>query len=85
MRTFTRPVNLNGAELKQELAAAGIIVSDIVDFANGTIGFDTTNEEKAKEIVAAHDGTVIPPEPSVQDKLASVGLNLDDLKAALGL
>ena len=26
-----------------------------------------------------------PPEPTVEEKLASVGLNIDDLKAALGI
>ena len=26
-----------------------------------------------------------PPEPTIQEKLASVGLNIDDLKAALGI
>jgi hypothetical protein len=41
------------------------------------------NEVKAKELLDAHDGTT--PEPTIAEKLASVGLSIDDLKAALGL
>lgn len=85
MKTFTKPQNLNGQELIAELANAGIVVDQIFDFSDGTIGFETNNESKAASIVSAHNGTIIPSEPSVEDKLASVGLNLDDLKAALGI
>lgn len=85
MKTFTKPENLNGTELKKELATVGIVVSEIYDYSNGTIGFETDNEEKAAEIVAKHVGTVVPPEPTIEDKLASVGLNLSDLKTALGI
>ena len=83
MKIFTKPINLNGAELKEELAAVGIIVEEIIDFANGTIGFETNNEDLARQIVASHNGNIIPIEPSVTEKLASVGLSLDELKAAL--
>jgi len=85
MKTFTKPQNLNGAELKEELAAEGIVVEKIYDNADGTISFKANNESKAAGIVAAHNGTTVAPEPTIADKLASVGLNLDDLKAALGL
>jgi hypothetical protein len=85
MKTFNRPTNLNGAELKEELKAVGIIVESVIDFADGTIGFETDNELDAAEVVAAHNGTIVAPEPTIETKLASVGLNLDDLKAALGL
>ena len=47
------------------------------------ISGDCTKEE-AKKALDAHN----PPEPTpptVAEKLASVGLNLDDLKSALGL
>ena len=85
MKTFNKPANLNGAELKAELAAEGIIVETINDNADGTIFFETDNEAKAASVVANHNGNVIPAEPTVADKLASDGLNLDDLKEALGL
>jgi hypothetical protein len=85
MKIFTKPIKLNGAELREELKAEGIIVEKIYDFADGTIGFETNNENTAAAVVAAHNGTTIAPEPTIEDKLASVGLNLNDLKAALGL
>ena len=85
MKIFTKPQNLNGTELMQELAEVGLIVQSIEDLANGTIGFVTDNESAAASVVAAHNGTTIAPEPTVEDKLASVGLSITDLKAALGL
>lgn len=83
MRTFTKPKNLNGAELVAELAAVGIIIDKVFDFTNSTIGFETDNESAAAAVVAAHNGTTVAPEPTIADKLASVGLSLDELKAAI--
>ena len=85
MRIFTKPQNLNGTELMQELAQAGLIVQSIEDFANGTIGFETNDEALATSIVSAHNGTTVAPELCVADKLASVGLSVADLKTGLGL
>lgn len=90
MVEFIKPKNLNGTELRQELQNAGINISDD-RFSVSVIGetlildIDAKDTKKASEIVAAHNGTIIPTELSVADKLASVGLNLDDLKTALGL
>ena len=85
MNIFTKPIKLNGQELIDELANVGIIVNQVIDFANGTIGFETDDEVKASSVVAAHNGTIVAPEPTIEDKLASVGLNIVDLKSALGL
>jgi hypothetical protein len=38
---------------------------------------------QAQAALTAHNG--ITPEPTVVEKLASVGLSIDDLKAALGV
>jgi hypothetical protein len=88
MIKFTKPVNLNGAELLNELTQAGIDVIGlpVVD-GNNDFWLDIAEADKAKAtpIVAAHNGTIIPPEPTIEDKLASVGLSVTDLKAALGL
>lgn len=83
MKTFTKPKNLNGKELMSELETVGIIVKEITDFSNGTIGFETDNESAAAAIVAAHNGNTVAPEPTIADKLASVGLSLDELKSAI--
>jgi len=42
------------------------------------------NEAELLAAFAAHNPPA-PQEPTIEEKLASVGLNLDDLKAALGL
>lgn len=85
MAIFPRPINLNGAELKAEFAAAGVSITQLNDLLDGTIRVETDDEVKAAQIIAAHNGTTVAPEPTVEEKLASVGLNLVDLKAALGL
>ena len=91
MVKFNKPANLNGAELLSELAAVDIVL-DLTSQAptidgNGDLWLDISAADKAKaaEIVAAHNGTTVAPEPTIEDKLASVGLNLTDLKLALGL
>jgi hypothetical protein len=45
-------------------------------------GCDT--QKQADDAIAAHNAPE-PVEPSVGEKLASVGLSIDDLKVALGL
>jgi len=42
------------------------------------------NQSEADALIAAHNPTE-PTEPTVSEKLASVGLSISDLKAALGL
>ncbi len=88
MIQFTKPTNLNGAELLEELNAAGVKITEspLIDGA-GDLWLEIAEADKAKAegIVAAHDGTIIAPELSIADKLASVGLSVEDLKAALGL
>ena len=88
MITFIKPTNLNGTELLAELKSSGIdVVGSLIDDAQGNLLLDIkkADQEKAKAIVDAHNGTIIAPELTVADKLASVGLSIDDLKAALGV
>ena len=88
MIQFTKPANLNGTELLAELNAGGVVItqSPVIDGA-GDFWLDIEEADKAKAtpIVAAHNGTTVAPEQTIEDKLASVGLSLPDLKAALGL
>jgi len=88
MIQFNKPTNLNGTELIAELNAAGIVVSEPpFDDGQGNLWLDiaTSDEAIATAIVASHNGTTVAPEPTVAQKLESVGVSLDDLKAALGL
>ena len=88
MITFTKPTNLNGKELLDELSAVGIVVEGLpLDNGAGNLllKIASKDEVKAGEVVSLHNGTTIAPEPTIEDKLASVGLNLTDLKSALEL
>jgi hypothetical protein len=90
MLNFTIPTNLNGSELLDELIAGGVNIApkyDAVLIQDGSLWLDIAQADKAKatSIVAAHNGTTVAPELTVEQKLASVGLSLDDLKTALGL
>jgi hypothetical protein len=42
------------------------------------------SQDEAEQAIAAHNPPA-PTEPTVAEKLASVGLSVDDLKTALGL
>ena len=85
MIKFNKPVNLNGTELIAEIKAVGITINDIPILEDGELWLDieAKDEVKVAEIVANHNGTIIAPEPTIEDKLASVGLSLAELKAAL--
>ena len=90
MITFNKPQNVNGTQLRNELNAAGVTISYdefSVEIDNNALLLNILelDKEKAASIVAAHNGTTVAPEPTIEDKLASVGLSVDDLKAALGL
>jgi hypothetical protein len=88
MIKFNKPVNLNGTELLAELNAAGVLIeqSPTVD-GNDNLWLEIADEDKikAQTVVNAHNGTTVAPEPTIADKLASIGLSIDDLKGALGL
>jgi hypothetical protein len=90
MIKFDKPEKLNGEQLRQELKAANVVLPDALSdlFDDGIDGLwlniADKDESKAKTIIDAHIPKPIP-EPTIEQKLASVGLNLEDLKAALGL
>lgn len=89
MISFDKPLDFEGTQLCDELEAAGVVVnrntSPFID-DNGKLWLDikSTDNKKAQEIVKIHKAKPFV-EPTIEEKLASVGLNLDDLKSALGL
>ena len=88
MIKFNKPTNLNGTELLNELAANGVACnkSPFIDGEDNLwLDIKPADEPNAAAVVAGHNGTTVLPEPTIEDKLASVGLSLPDLKAALGL
>lgn len=98
MISFNKPEKLNGTQLNKELASAGVKLAKnkielpneeyeppVID-GNGVLWLNISEADVtiAEKVVAAHIGK--DPEPkTIEDKLALVGLNLNDLKAALGL
>lgn len=91
MEQFTKPENLNGGELRDELRAAGVKIGDkydavmVDDMKVLLLDIDPADKPKASAVVAAHNGTVAEREATIEEKLASVGLSVTDLKEALGL
>ncbi len=65
MILFTRPTNLNGGELRQELNDAGVNISDdksAVVLDGDVLFLDIAAKDKAKAeaVIAAHNGTIQP-------------------------
>jgi hypothetical protein len=63
MILFTRPTNLNGGELRQELNDAGVNISDdksAVVLDGDVLFLDIAAKDKAKAeaVIAAHNGTI---------------------------
>lgn len=84
--TTTKKINID------QLGHESQIDLNIVNNPDGEIIITSSTDEKTlKSFIDAHiaDDNWINPEPvktiTVAEKLASVGLSLDDLKAALGL
>lgn len=84
MITTNKKINL--LQLDQELGGQGLI-ADFNDSKNKIIkpaDNSTVTQAQLEAAIAAH--IALPEqEPTVEQKLASVGLNLESLKAALGL
>jgi hypothetical protein len=87
---FTKPEQLNGSQLRKELRDAGVEIRDgegsILIDGDKMLCLDITKsyEAQAAAVVAAHIGNTVALELTVAEKLASVGLSLEELKAALG-
>jgi hypothetical protein len=76
--------NINGDLLVQEFANAGF-TTDVVVYPNNLLELNGLNEgdtEVANNILNAHIAPE-PTEPTIAEKLASVGLSIEELKAAL--
>lgn len=90
MLKFEKPINLNGEELRAELRSAGINISEepfalVLNSEGLFLDIDIKDESIAMAVIAAHNGTIVAPEPTPADKLAAAGLTVDELKAVLGL
>jgi hypothetical protein len=90
MIKFEKPINLNGAELLAELSEAGVFVnSETSPFIDGAGDFfldiQEKDYEKAKTVVNAHNGTIIPPDITAlkNQLLEKLGITEDEAKLLL--
>jgi hypothetical protein len=83
MAITSKEINL--AQLDKELGSKGLI-ADFNDVAKKLIlPADGSNVTEAQLEQAIQNHVATSSEPTVAEKLASVGLSVDDLKVALGL
>ena len=84
---FNKPQTLNAGQLRDELKSAGISFLDseeVIQVDSETsiqILLADSDKTKATEIIKKHIGVDVPM--TIEQKLSSVGLNFDELKAAL--
>ena len=76
---FDIPAALNGEQLKAELGCDEVYIRDNKLVIGGDL-----SKSKAQAAIEKHIPAPIA-EPDFETKLASIGLSIDDLKAALGL
>ena len=86
MIKFNTPAKLNGNQLITELVSAGVSIDEFDSpFIDGNgdlwLKIDSKDEKKAKSVVDSHIG--IDRVPTIEEKLSSIGLNFEELKAAL--
>jgi sulfur carrier protein ThiS len=89
MIKFDKPINLNGTEILAELNAANIKITEppTVDGNNDLwLNIHSKDEIKAKPIVAAHNGTIVPPDKTAarQAILDRLGITADEAAILLG-
>jgi hypothetical protein len=88
MIQFIKPTKINGEQLLEELNAAGVTITEppmIDGDGNLWLEIKATDKTKATAVVEAHVGIDQVKTLTIEEKLASVGLSLNDLKTALGL
>jgi hypothetical protein len=76
---FNIPNFIDGAQLKAELNCDDVYIHEDKLYILG----DLTEAEAAAGLKAHKEKPKV--EPTISEKLASVGLSIDDLKAALGI
>ena len=97
MVKFNKPEKLNGAQLRDELNAAGVLISNepsaVLLNGNGELCLEIKSKDEAKavEIVANHIGIDIDldalkaaAKQSAQAKLAALGLTEEEVASILG-
>jgi hypothetical protein len=87
---FDLPKKFNGTTLRNELAEHQIYLAAeksaiTISENNLFLEIDEKDSDKVIEVLKNHNGNDIVIETTIEQKLASVGLSIADLKSALGL
>lgn len=84
MLPFDIPAKLNGEQLLKELENVGI-VSNTPVITDGKLWLEIAESDKAKAktVVDQHVGKDYVP--TIEEKLKAAGINLNELRTALGL
>lgn len=82
MIEITLNKEINGAQLAEEL---GVDIWDLLDTGAGTLQIKKDITKKKAEEVLANHVPKAPQAPTIQEKLARAGIDLDELRIALGL
>jgi hypothetical protein len=84
MINVNKPINLE--QLDKELNGQGLVAPVDENLNVIAVGLAENNSATYEELQAAIDSHVaVFIEPTIEEKLASVGVSFNDLKAALGL
>jgi len=85
MIEFKKPTNLNGKELLEELAAAGVAVTGRPNVKLEILRLDIaeTDKAKAEKVVAQHNGTTIDVDRSAEKAALLERLGITAEEAAL--
>ena len=89
MIKFKTPATMSGSQLKKELNAAGVKIdlgADSIEMdGNGDLwlAIAAKDEAKAQEVLNAHVAVSLPAEVTLEQKLESIGLTIEELKTAL--
>jgi hypothetical protein len=93
MAIFSKPDNLNGAQLRKELKAVGVTFTDefetiLINAENELVlEIKKTDEQKAKQIIENHNGIdidLVKVKESAQAKFAALGLTEEEVASILG-
>lgn len=85
MKDFTIPTSLNGTQLIEELKAVGITLPELPLVSADKLWLNIKDSEVAKATKVVQDHVGVETAPTLLDKLSAMGIDLQELKAVLGV
>jgi hypothetical protein len=82
---FEIPSQLNGKQLTEELKAVGVEIEYMPNIEEGFLILHIKTGDVAQAQTVVDNHIAVFTEPTIAEKLAFVGISMDELKLALGL